>query len=129
MTRRAVNAPTFWHLNPIPGAARVGPLVRSGFVPSLDPGSRSVPATFAAELANVFIHIEALVIEAGGCLDDVVEIHLMVAPGIDRADCNDAYVDRFPDEATRPALSIATGHTDFPLTTSVGATFTAYIID
>ena len=126
MTRRSIDSDTFWHLNPIPGAAMVGPLLKSGFVPGLNPSERTVPDSLDDQIANVFTHIGALVERAGGTLDDVVEIHLMVAPGIERSDCNDAYVARFPDEASRPALSIST-HTDFPLDSKVGATFTAYI--
>ena len=124
---RSVDADTFWHLNPIPGAARVGPLVKSGFVPSLNPGERSVPATFEAEIANVFTHIAALLEAAGGTVADIVEISFLLAPGLDRSSCMDAYVAHFPDAESRPACSVTTGHTDFPLSSTVAATFTAYV--
>ena len=126
MARRSIDVDTFWHLNPIPGASIIGPLLKSGFVPSLTPGQRSVPDTFEEQIANVFVHIGALLDAAGGTLDDVIEISFMIAPGIDRSACNDAYVDHFPDEAARPALSVST-HEDFPLDSIVAATFTAYI--
>lgn len=126
MARRSVNADTFWHLNPIPGASQIGPLLKSGFVPSLTPGERSVPASFDEQMTNVFIHIVALLDAAGGTLDDVVEINFMVAPGIERSACNDAFVAHFPDDESRPARSVST-HANFPLDSIVAATFTAYI--
>jgi enamine deaminase RidA (YjgF/YER057c/UK114 family) len=104
-------------------------MLKSGFVPSLNPGDRTVPDTFDQEIANVFIHVEALLDAAGGTLDDVLEIEFLLAPGLERAATNDAYVAKFPDEGSRPACSVTTGHTDFPLTTTVGARFAAYIDD
>jgi len=126
MTRRSINAHTFWHQNPIPGASLIGPMLKSGFVPSLTPGERSVPNSFDEQIANVFIHIVALLDAAGGTLDDVLEIEFMVAPGIERSACNAAYVAHFPEEGSRPAQSVST-HSDFPLDSIVAATFTAYI--
>ncbi len=126
MARQSVDSDTFWHLNPIPGASRIGPMLKSGFVPSLTPGERSVPDTFEEEMANLFVHIISLLDATGATLDDVLEINFLVAPGIERSACNDAYVTHFPDETSRPARSVST-HTDFPLETTVAATFTAYI--
>ncbi len=126
MARRSINTDTFWHQNPIPGASLIGPMLKSGFVPSLTPGERSVPESFDEQIANVFIHIVALLEAAGATLDDVLEINFMVAPGIERSACNAAYVEYFPDEDTRPARSVST-RTDFPLDSIVAATFTAYI--
>lgn len=126
MARRSVNTDTFWHQNPIPGASMIGPLLKSGFVPSLTPGERSTPGSFDEEIANVFTHIRALLDAAGGSLDDVIEISFLVAPGIESSACNDAYLAHFPAEESRPARSVST-HTNFPLDTTIGATFTAYI--
>ena len=77
----------------------------------------------------MFVHIEALLDAAGGTLDDVLEIEFLLAPGLERAASNQAFVANFPDEHSRPACSVTTGHTDFPLTTTVGARFAAYIAD
>jgi 2-iminobutanoate/2-iminopropanoate deaminase len=126
MARRSINSDTFRHQNPIPGASMVGPMLTSGFVPAFDPGQRTVPESLEEQVANVFGHIEALLDVAGGTLDDVLRIDFMVASGVGKAEINDAYLARFPDETSRPARSVST-YPDFELGSVVKATFTAYI--
>ena len=126
MARRSINSDTLWHLNPIPGASLVGPMLTSGTVPAFDPGERTVPDSFDEQIANVFTHVLALLDAAGGTLDDVLRIDFVVAPGIEKSACNPAYLAHFPDESSRPARSVST-RDNLQLGSLVAATFNAYI--
>ena len=58
------------HENPIPNASRIGNLVMSSVIGGTNPGTRDLPESFEAQVANVFVHIRHDV-EAAGLLSQL----------------------------------------------------------
>ena len=102
--RRSINGSRARHENPIPNASRIGSLVMSSVIGGADPGTRDLPPTLEAQVANVFAHIRHDIEAAGGTLDDIVKVTFWVKdPVKQRAALNDEWVKAFPDPDSRPA--------------------------
>jgi enamine deaminase RidA (YjgF/YER057c/UK114 family) len=102
--RQSVNFPGFSHQNPIPNASRVGNIVMSSVIGGTDPGTRELPPTLEAQVANVFGYIRSAVEAAGGTTDDIVKINFLVRdPATQRAALNAEWLKMFPDPNARPA--------------------------
>ena len=102
--RRSVNFPGFAHENPIPNASRVGNIVMSSVIGGRNPGSRDLPPTLEAQVANVFGYIRAAVEAAGGRTEHIVKIDFFVKdPASQREALNAEWVRMFPDPNSRPA--------------------------
>ena len=102
--RQSVNFPGFSHQNPIPNASRVGNIVMSSVIGGSNPGTRDLPPTLEAQVANVFAYIRSAVEAAGGTTDDIVKINFLVRdPATQRAALNAEWLKMFPDPNARPA--------------------------
>ena len=126
MTRRSIETETFVHQNPIPGACRVGPLIESSIIGPADPADRSVPDTLEEQIANLFVHMEHLLANAGATWDDMVKITFFVADAAkSRPALNGPWVERFPDAASRPARH----NLEIPMAgkAQISCVFTAYV--
>ena len=65
--------PNIGHKAPIPLGARVGNLICSSGIAGKDPATGALPADGAAQTANAFANLQALLLAAGGAtLADVV---------------------------------------------------------
>lgn len=101
--RRSINSPAPRHENPIPNACRIGNIVMSSVIGGSDPGTRTLPSTLDAQLANVFAAIASDVEAAGGTVDDILKITFYVKDPIkDRPVINTHWVKMFPDPEARP---------------------------
>ncbi|MBN8902189.1 MAG: enamine deaminase RidA [Rhodospirillales bacterium 69-11] len=105
MTRRqSINGSRARHENPIPNASRIGNLVMSTVIGGANPGTRELPPTLEAQVANVFAYIRHDVEAAGGSVDDIIKITFWVKdPAKQRAALNEEWVKMFPDPDARPA--------------------------
>ena len=102
--RQSINGPRARHENPIPNASRIGNIVMSSVIGGSNPGTRDLPATLEAQIANVFAYIESDVEAAGGTVADIIKITFWVKdPVKQRAALNDEWVKMFPDPESRPA--------------------------
>ncbi len=102
--RQSVEIDSFAHVNPIPAASRVGPLLASSIISPYDPGTRNCPAELDAQIDNLFIHVGQMLAAAGATFDDVAKMTFYVAdPVASRKALNEPWVAHFPDEASRPA--------------------------
>ena len=102
--RRSVNFPGFSHQNPIPNASRVGNILMSSVIGGSNPGTRDMPPTLEAQVANVFGYIRACVEAAGGGPEHIVKIDFQVKdPTSQREALNAEWVKMFPDPNSRPA--------------------------
>jgi 2-iminobutanoate/2-iminopropanoate deaminase len=102
--RRSVNFASFKHLNPIPNASRIGNIVMSSVINGLEPGTRTMPAELAQQLANMFLHVRNAVEAAGGAVDDIIKMNVwMKDPVTQREALNVEWVKMFPEEGSRPA--------------------------
>lgn len=125
MTRRSIETETFRHQNPIPGACRVGPLIESSIIAPANPGG-GVPDTLDEQIANLFTHMEHLLTNAGATWDDMVKVTFFVANAAEsRPALNGPWVERFPDESSRPARH----NLEIPMAgkVQISCVFTAYV--
>lgn len=102
--RQSINGSRARHENPIPNASRIGNLVMSSVITGANPGSRELPESFEAQVANVFTHIRHDVEAAGGSVDDIIKVTFWVRdPSSQRAALNTEWLKLFPDSESRPA--------------------------
>jgi len=102
--RQSINFPGFSHQNPIPNASRIGNIVMSSVIGPSNPGTRDVPPTLEAQVANLFTHLRAAITAAGGTPDDIIKVEFWakdLAGG--REALNVEWVKMFPDANARPA--------------------------
>jgi len=111
--RKSIDGNKPRHENPIPNASRIGNLVMSSVIGGINPGTRDLPATFEAQVANVFAHIRHDIEAAGGNVDDIIKITFWVQdPAKQRVLLNTEWLKLFPDPESRPArhtLSLPAG--------------------
>ena len=85
----------------------------SSVIGGINPGTRDLPATFEAQVANVFAHIRHDIEAAGGNVDDIIKITFWVQdPAKQRVLLNTEWLKLFPDPESRPArhtLSLPAG--------------------
>ena len=102
--RQSINFPGFSHQNPIPNASRIGNIVMSSVIGPSNPGTRDIPPTLEAQVANLFTHLRAAITAAGGTPDDIIKIDFWAKDqNAGRAALNDEWVKMFPDPDARPA--------------------------
>ncbi len=96
--RQSINGGKPRHENPIPNASRIGNLVMSSVIGGTNPGTRELPESFEAQVANVFAYIRHDVEAAGGGVDDIIMVTFWVRdPASQRAGLNTEWVKLFPD--------------------------------
>ena len=110
--RRSIYLSSFAHQNPIPAASVVGQMLFSGAITGRDPRTHEMPATMAAQCANIFFYIRAIMEEAGGSIDTIGKITFHLGEYRDRAALNIEWLKMFPDEATRPARQVLAAELD-----------------
>ncbi|MGE4241704.1 RidA family protein [Ramlibacter sp.] len=108
--RQSIYLEGFGHVNPIPAACRVGPLLMTGLVNGTDPATGKVAATLEEQTALMFRHIRAIMAAAGGTTDDIVRISVWLKDRSQRGPLNEQWLAMFPDDQDRPArLSVQAG--------------------
>lgn len=88
---------------PIPAAARVGPLVMTGGVHGLDPQTGEIPDDVAEQARLMFHNLDRIMRAAGGTLTSIAKITVYVGTPDARAAVNAEWLKHFPDTAARPA--------------------------
>ncbi len=101
--RRSISIPGLAHLTAIPVATRIGPLVVSSVIAPFDPGTRHVPDTIEAQIANIFDHVGAMLDAAGATWDDVAKMSFWLVDPAHRDALEAPWLERFPDETSRPS--------------------------
>ncbi len=101
--RRSISIDGLAHVTAIPVATRVGPLLVSSVITAFDPGTRTVPPTIEAQVANLFTHVGAILEAGGGTWDDVAKMSFWLADPAHRAVLEQPWLERFPDPVARPS--------------------------
>jgi len=124
--RRSIEIDSFRHVNPIPAACRIGPLLASSVIAPRDPGSNHVPDDADAQIANLFHHVGQMLTAAGGDWQHIAKMSFYVPDIAMRDAINGPWVERFPDPDSRPAR-----HTQVAPTAgkAISCEFLAYIGD
>jgi 2-iminobutanoate/2-iminopropanoate deaminase len=125
MSRRSIEIEGFHHINPIPAASRVGPLLVSSVIAGRDPGSDSVPDDAESQIANLFRHVGAILHEAGADWRHIVRMNFFVPDIAVRPLINQPWLEHFPDADSRPArhTQVVAGRD------AVSCEFVAYVED
>jgi 2-iminobutanoate/2-iminopropanoate deaminase len=123
--RTSVYVEGFGHKNPIPAAARVGPLLMSGSIQGNDPATGKPAATVEAQCVFMLANVRRIVEAAGGHTDDIVKLTVWMKDRSQRPALNAPWLEMFPDPAHRPARH--TMQADLDLGKLVECDFTAWI--
>ena len=78
MPRRPIEATSVHHVNPIPTASRVGPLLMSSIIPPRNPGADDMPEEPEAQLANLFHHVGEMLEVGGAGWEHIVKMTFFV---------------------------------------------------
>lgn len=127
MARTSIEIDSFKHLNPIPGATRVGPLIESSIIPAYNDGVREMPDTLEEMVANLFLHMGNMLAAADATWDDMVKITFFASdPGAAKDAVNQQWLAKFPDPESRPSryTQKQPSSGDKP---SISCVFTAYV--
>ena len=104
MSRRTtLHVEGFSHANPIPAAARVGPLLMSGLINGTDSATGKLADGLEAQCACMFQQIRNVLAAAGGSTDDLVRLTVWLKDRSQREPLNQQWLNMFPDPDNRPA--------------------------
>jgi 2-iminobutanoate/2-iminopropanoate deaminase len=103
MARQSIEITSFQHVNPIPAASRIGPLLVSSVIAPRDPGESTMPDDPEGQYVNLFHHIGQILEGAGADWRHVARITFYVPDIAFRDSCNPIWVEHFPDADARPA--------------------------
>jgi len=95
MARQSIEITSFQHVNPIPAASRIGPLLVSSVI--------APPDTAEAQYANLFHHIGQILDASGAEWRHIARITFYAPDAAFRDSCNPIWVEHFPDADARPA--------------------------
>ena len=108
--RHTIHIGGFSHVNPIPAACRVGPLLMSGLINGTDPATGKLAETLPEQCRHVFAQVRRIVEAAGGSTADIVRIGVWLKDRSQREPLNEQWLAMFPDANDRPArLSVQAG--------------------
>jgi enamine deaminase RidA (YjgF/YER057c/UK114 family) len=124
--RQTIHVEGFNHANPIPAAARVGPLLMSGLINGTDPATGKLAEGLEAQCACMFRQIRSVLAAAGGTPDQLVRLTVWLKDRSQRGPLNAQWLAMFPEPDNRPArLSLQAG--DLSAGILVQCEITAYI--
>lgn len=108
MTRRprSIDLPNVGHKAPIPLGARLGGLIASSAIAGKDAVTGALPADAAAQAANAFANMKALLEAGGATLADVLKLTVTVHDDGVREAVNMQWLAAFADPADRPARHV-----------------------
>ena len=101
--RQTIHVEGFSHVNPIPAAARVGPLLMSGLINGTDPATGKPAATLEEQCRLMFVQVRRIVEAGGGSPGDIVRLMVWLKDRSQRQPLNDEWLAMFPDADDRPA--------------------------
>jgi enamine deaminase RidA (YjgF/YER057c/UK114 family) len=123
--RRSIAIEGLSHQTAIPVATRIGPLLVSSVIAPFDPGTRNVPESLDAQIANIFRHVGAMLVAAGADWRHVAKMEFwMPDPVAGRTALEKPWTEKFPDAASRPARHTHAGEARF-----ASGSFIAYVLD
>jgi 2-iminobutanoate/2-iminopropanoate deaminase len=88
--------------NPIPLAVRVGASLISSALNGTDRHQRRLPESYEDQVECLFDNIQAVLDAGGATPEQIVDVEIFLAPGLDRSVINGRWVKMFPDPEDRP---------------------------
>ena len=120
--RRSISIEGLSHRTAIPVATRIGPLLVSSVIAPFDPDSRDVPVAIEDQYANIFRHAGLMLDKGGAQWSDIAKMEFWIPDAEGRTALEAPWLEKFPDEASRPSRHTHVGHGEFAT-----ASFIAYI--
>lgn len=103
MPRRSVEVEGLHHGGqPFPMASVVGNLVQTSAIHAMNPRDGSFASTAGEQVAQAFENVGLVMAAAGGSMEDVIGVEVLLADGGMREMVNRYWVEVFPDSASRP---------------------------
>jgi enamine deaminase RidA (YjgF/YER057c/UK114 family) len=90
------------HNQPFPTAVKVGNMVFSSAVGGDDPETHEMPEDIETQVKNVFTTIRNIMTRAGGTVDDIGKVSVLLRDREHRKFVNPEWVKMFPKEDDRP---------------------------
>ena len=90
------------HSQPFPTAVKVGNMVFSSAVGGEDPDTHEMPDDIETQVKNTFQTIRNIMARAGGTVDDIGKVSVLLRNRDDRKYVNPEWIKMFPDEKDRP---------------------------
>ena len=104
--RRSIDLPGATHEAPVPMACRVGNVLFSSRISGRDIPSGNIPADPAEQARLMFQNLEDVLKLAGGSLQNVGHVTVLIVNDEVRGAFNDAWERAFPDPDSRPARHV-----------------------
>lgn len=125
--QQSIEIDGFAHSTSIPAASRVGPLLATSVIVGREDGTKILPATVEAQVANLFLFGERILGAAGASWSDVVKFDFTVADPAHRPAIEEEWLRVYPDPGHMPARHTQTAN--LPNGVFVQMTFLAWIAD
>jgi 2-iminobutanoate/2-iminopropanoate deaminase len=100
---KSIEVPGVHHNAPIPMGAKVGNMVFSSGIMGTDPSTGQQPADPAEQAKFLFQHIRSFMQEAGGKVEDIGHMQVLLKDDSYRDVINAEWQKMFPDPEHRPA--------------------------
>ena len=104
--RQSIVVPGYTPVQPIPSAARKGPLVITGGIEGIDPTTGKIAATREEQIALTFSNLERILAAAGCAWSDVVKLDFFIRTPDIRAGINEHWHRVFANPDDRPARQV-----------------------
>jgi 2-iminobutanoate/2-iminopropanoate deaminase len=104
--RRTITVPGYVPANPIPCAARKGPLLITGAVEALDPETQKMATGLEEQVRLTFHNLERILAAGGAGWNDVIKLDFAIGMPEVRGHINDYWLRIYPDPEDRPARQV-----------------------
>ena len=102
-SRKTIFVEGLEHSNPVPSAARMGPLLMSGLINGTDAGTGLLPGSLEEQCTNMFLNIRRVLDAGGGSPEHLVRLVVWLADRAKRGPLNEEWLKMFPDTSKTPA--------------------------
>jgi 2-iminobutanoate/2-iminopropanoate deaminase len=109
MERRSIDLPGWPHGAPVPLGCRIGNMLFSSRISGRDPATDAVPADATEQARLLFQNLAALMAAAGGGLENVGHVTVLLSDPAYRAAFEQGWLAAFPDAHSRPARHVQEG--------------------
>jgi 2-iminobutanoate/2-iminopropanoate deaminase len=104
--RQTILVPGYVPANPIPCAARKGPLLITGAIEALDPETQQMATGLEEQVRLTFHNLERILAGGGGSWGDVIKLDFAISGPEVRALINEYWLRIYPDPNDRPARQV-----------------------
>ncbi len=101
--QQSIEIEGFAHSTSIPAASRVGPLLATSVIVGRNDGTKELPDTVEAQVANLLLFAGRILDASGATWSDIVKFDFLVADPAHRPAIEEAWLRVYPDPSRMPA--------------------------